>query len=173
MSDPCIAALKYVSGQSTKDVLKRFADTLLKQGVNVHGLRQENVQGPDGQRLGVDAIDIHTGDRIPLLRPTPFELNNKQCSLNLAQLSEATGILRRAVQANPDIVLVERFSKAESDGGGLADDLMALMASGIPTVVSVHADEYEAWLSYSGGLADDVDSTVEALNQWWTAARAR
>ena len=169
MSDPCIAALKYASGQSAKDVLKRFAESLQKQDVNVHGLRQENVQGPDGQRLGVDAVDIHTGKRIPLLRPTPYELNNKQCSLNLARLSEATGILRRAARANPDIVLVERFSKAESDGGGLADDLMSLMASGIPTVVSVHADEYEAWLRYSGGLAIEVDGTVEALSQWWTA----
>lgn len=172
MSDslqPRIAALYTGSSQTSKDVLKTFAKDLLSQGVLVHGLLQENILDAHGVRMGVDAIDIHTQNRIELMRPSPYERKHKKCSLNLAQLSEATRILRRAVDEKADIVLVERYSKTESDGGGLADDLLNLMASGIPTVVSVLEDERAAWLRYCGGLADTIDCHQDALINWWNA----
>lgn len=168
MPDPRIAAVYYRSGHTPKDVFKVFVQRMIERGVNVHGLLQENLLDADGTRWGVDGVDIKTNAHIPLLRPTRFELENKRCSLNLAQLSEVTGILRRALEEPAEIAVIERFSKTESDGGGLADDLLALMASGIPTVVSVLEDEKEAWLRYSGGLAKEVDCSVEALMAWWT-----
>jgi len=172
MPDPCIAAVCYRSGPTTKGILKSFVQQMLNQGVDVQGLLQENLLNDDGSRWGVDAVDIKTNAHIPLMRPTQFERDNKRCSLNLAQLTEATEVLRRALESSAELCVVERFSKTESDGGGLADDLMALMASGIPTVISVHEDEYEAWLHYSGGLAEPVDGTLTALMAWWDRAHA-
>lgn len=166
-SQPRIAAVCYAPGQPVRDVLEAFAAHLKGQGVDVHGLLQEKLFGKAGVCTGVDAIDIATNQRIALSRPTRYERDHKVCSLNLGQLAEATGVLRRALEQNADIALVERFGKTERDGGGLADDLMALMASGMPTVVSVPQDEFEAWQKFSGGLGDVVACDLDALTKWW------
>lgn len=166
MSEPRIAAVVYAPGQSAGQVLGAFVSGLKEHGVNVHGVLQETTEGH-----GMDAIDIQTGARTPLKRPTRYELDNKLCSLNLHQLAEATMVLRRALDQGADIVVVERFGKTERDGGGLADDLLALMASGIPTMVTVPEEELEAWTRFSGGLGDIVPCELSALQTWWKRQR--
>lgn len=166
-TQPRIAAVCYAPGDQVRDVLQAFAAQLKAQGVDVHGLLQEKLFGEQGACTGVDAIDIATNQRIALSRPTRYELDNKVCSLNLGQLAEATSVLRRALDEHADIALVERFGKTERDGGGLADELLALMASGTPTVVSVPQAEFEAWQRFSGGLGDVIACDLTALTKWW------
>ena len=119
MSEPRIAAIRYARGQAVRPVLDAFVATLKDKGLNVHGLLQEVLWDADGERQGTDAIDIATGERTPLKRPSPFERNNRVCSLSLEKLAEATMVLRRALDAKADVVVVERFGKTEGEGGGL------------------------------------------------------
>lgn len=164
MSDVRIAAILYASGDDVTGVLDAFVRALQDRGLDVHGIRQE-----DAPNHGKDAIDIKTGERTPLKRPSAYEHEHGLCALDLGQLAEATRTLRRARQESADIVVVERFGKAERAGDGLADDLLALMADGIPTVVSVPEEEREAWNHFTDGLGDVLACDVEALMKWWDA----
>jgi len=157
-----IAAIRYAPDHPVRPVLDAFIDTLRGRGLAVHGLVQETAEGH-----GKDAIDLATGERIPLKRPTRYEREHKLCSLDLSQLAAASMALRRAVDESADAVVVERFGKAERDGGGLADDLLACMASGTPTLVTVPEDELEAWARFSGGLGAVLACDLDALLQWW------
>ena len=143
MSEPRIAAIRYAPGQSTRPALDAFVAGLKSDGVQVHGLVQESTGGH-----GMDAIDIITGAHIAIKRPTRYEADNKMCSLNLSQLAEASMVLRRALDGDADVVVVERFGKAERDGDGLADELLALMASGTPTKVKVPEEELDSCTRY-------------------------
>ena len=167
MSMPRIAAIHYAKGKVARPVLEAFVTELKARGVSVHGLFQEILWDENGERQGTDAIDIRTQERIPLKRPSPYERNNRVCSLSLSKLAEATMILRRGLDENADVVVVERFGKAERDGGGLADDLLALMSNGTPTMITVPDAELEAWQEFSGNLGDVVDCDVDALLAWW------
>lgn len=170
MSEPRIAAIRYAPRQAVRPVLDAFVAELMRRGLAPHGLFQEVLWDADGERQGTDAIDIRTGERIPLKRPSPYERNNRVCSLSLAKLAEATMVLRRALDENAPVVVVERFGKTERDGGGLADDLLALMAGGIPTMVTVPEAELEAWQTFSGGLGEVLDCELDVLLKWWDAA---
>lgn len=150
-----------------RPVLDAFVAELKRRGIEPHGLFQEVLWDENGERQGTDAIDIHTSTRFPLKRPSPFERNNRVCSLDLARLAEATMVLRRALEQNAAIVVVERFGKTERDGGGLADDLLALMASGTPTLVTVPDVEFEAWKRFTGGLDEVLACDCDALLAWW------
>ena len=162
MSDVCIAAIRYATDDDVAAVLDAFTAELKRRGLDVHGIRQEDTPGH-----GKDAIDIQTGQRTPLKRPSTYEHEHGLCSLDLSQLAAATQTLRRARDAGADVVVVERFGKAERGGGGLADDLLALMADGIPTVVTVPEEELEAWTRFTGGLGDVLPCEAEALAEWW------
>ncbi len=165
MCKPRIAAVRYAPGQNVRAVLEAFIAYLRAANVDVHGLVQE----PHGSGGALDAIDIRTAARIPLKRPTAYEMDNGVCSLDLAQLAEAAMILRRALDQNAEAVIVERFGKIERDGGGLAPDLLQVMAAGLPTVISVPEEELDAWATFSGGLGVVLPCALPALTHWWTS----
>lgn len=167
MPSPRIAAIHYAKGQLARPILEEFVAELKTRGVTVHGLFQEVLWDENGERQGTDAIDIQTQERIPLKRPNAHERNSRVCSLSLSRLAEATMVLRRALEADADVVVVERFGKAERDGGGLADDLLALMANGTPTMITVPEAELEPWREFSGNLGDVIACDVDALLAWW------
>jgi len=173
MSNPPIAGVVYERGAPIRDVMKAFVHDLKSTGVNVHGILQEVPKelDPATAGCGVDAIDVKTGEHVALVRPTQYELDNKICSLDLSRLAEASMILRRALDEHADIVVVEKFGKHEKDGGGLSADLLAIMAEGIPTVISVPMDEQAAWETFSGGLGVILNCDLDQLKTWWSTTK--
>jgi len=174
MSNPPIAGILYERGAPIRDVMKAFVAALKADGINVHGILQEVPKelDPANAGCGVDAIDIKTGDHVALVRPTQYELDNKICSLDLSRLAEASMSLRRALDEHADIVVVEKFGKHEKDGGGLSDELLAVMAEGIPTVVTVPKVEEESWGRFCGGLGDLLQCDLDDVLAWWSKVKA-
>lgn len=165
MCKPRIAAVRYAPGQNVHAILNAFIIDLKAAHVDVHGV----IQKPHANGGNLDAIDIRTAICIPLKRPTQYEMDNGVCSLDLSQLAEASMILRRALEQNAAVVVVERFGKIERNGGGLAADLLQVMAAGLPTVVSVPEEELKAWDTFSGGLGVVMPCELNALRQWWSS----
>ena len=171
---PLVVGVVYERGEPIRDVMRGFVDSLKAEGFNVHGILQEKPEGVDTSAAGcgVDAIDINTNSKVALVRPTQYELDNNICSMDLSRLAEAAQILRRAISQSADIVVVEKFGKHEKDGGGLSDDLMAVISEPIPTVVSVPKDELASWCTFTGGMDVQVDCDLQALQGWWEKAHA-
>jgi len=169
MSSPPIAGVVYQRGAPIRDVMKAFVDQLRGADINVHGILQQvpKDMDPTAAGCGVDAIDIKTGAHVALVRPTQYELDNKICSMDVAMLAEASMILRRALEDHADIVVVEKFGKHEKDGGGLSDDLLAVMAENIPTIVSVPEIELDSWLRFTGGLSTQLPCDLDQILSWW------
>lgn len=174
MPNPPIAGIVYERGALIRDVMKAFVRELQVTGINVHGILQEAPKDLDPAALGcgVDAIDIKTGNHVALVRPTQYELDNKICSLDVSQLAEASMILRRAQADHADIIVVEKFGKHEKDGGGLSDELMAVMAENIPTLVSVPQDEQASWERFTGGLGATLACDLDQILAWWNRVRS-
>jgi len=161
------AAVLYTPETEARFVLTRFAEELKNQGLKVGGLVQEFLSDEDGNKTGLDAIAIDTGERIPINRPTESDKINHVCSLDHAALTESTGALRRAISNKVDLIVVEKFGEQEQKGGGLADEILSAMAEGIPTLVLVPAAALEEWNRFSGGMADLVACSPEAVRRWW------
>ncbi|HEY9079518.1 DUF2478 domain-containing protein [Magnetovibrio sp.] len=174
MPNPPIAGIVYERGAPIRTVMKAFVDALRADGVKVRGILQESPEDldPAAAGCGVDAIDIDSGDHVPLVRPTQYELDNNICSMNVAKLAEASMILRRALEEHAEIVVVEKFGKHEKDGGGLSDDLMAVMAENIPTVVSVPENELESWQRFTGGLGAQLPCDLDQILAWWQSLKS-
>jgi len=174
MPNPPVAGIVYERGAPIRDVMKAFVRTLRGAGVNVHGILQETPDDldPAAAGCGVDAIDIKTGEHVALVRPTQYELDNNICSMNVAMLAEASMILRRALEDRADIVVVEKFGKHEKDGGGLSDELMAVMAENIPTVVSVPQIELDSWSRFTGGLGAQLPCDLDQILAWWKSCKS-
>lgn len=161
------AAVIYTPETTQASILAAFASELKTQGFKVGGLIQKPHFDAAGVKDGIDAIAVDSGEHIPLKRPTQSDYVNGVCSLDHAALTESTGALRRAIDNRYDLMVVEKFGEQEQKGAGLADEILAAMAEGIPVLILVPQSGLEQWQRFSGGLADLLPYEPEAVRRWW------
>lgn len=168
MSDEIICAgIFYVPKTKRAPVLADFAIELSKKGVRVGGIVQMARIDDEGVKSGIDAIELDTGRRIAINKPTPESRSAKECTLQPHSLADSTSAIRRAVEGRVDLIIIEKFGEQEQKGKGMADDIMEAMASGIPTLVAVPNDGVDAWEKATGGLASKLSYDMDALRAWW------
>jgi nucleoside-triphosphatase THEP1 len=74
-------------------------------------------------------------------------------------------VLRRALADRPDVVIVNKFGKSESEGGGLRDVIADVVGAGIPLLISVPRRNLDAWRSFAGDAATEIDLDVGMAEQ--------
>ena len=63
-------------------------------------------------------------------------------------------------------MMLNRFGRAEAEGGGLRSAFVRAMEAGIPVLTAVGAPYTEAWSQFHGRLAIDLPADLEAVLAW-------
>ena len=171
MTETTFAAAVYARDLQARDALSDFAAELRGQGVRVAGLVQEVLRDDDGTMTGIDMVELDTGRRIAINRPTKENLENKTCSLNTNALAESTEALRRAIREKADLIVLEKFGEQEQKGQGLSDEIFAAIAEEIPLLIAVPEFALPLWQERSGELGETLPYDVAAFQQWWNSVR--
>ncbi len=166
--DICLAGAFYVSRKREPGLLKRFVDELSAQGWRVGGIVQEILLDEDGNAIGIDAIEIDTGARIAINRPTKTDRMHKTCSLDTTKLAETSSAIERAVESGMDLIIVEKFGEQEQQGAGMAGDILHAVSEGVPTLVAVPDGVRDLWREFTGEMGDEVDFNYQSLHDWWS-----
>ena len=164
MTDAFAAAV-YTPKQADKSALPAFVRSLKADHVSVAGILQESRLDLDDGTRTIESVDISTGHRIPIKRPMADE---KECGLDVANLVESSAVLRAAVRARPDLVVIEKFGDQEQKGEGLLDEIMQIIAEGIPLLIAVPEPALDIWLRQCGGLGVTLPYTQDAMRDWWS-----
>lgn len=167
MPEIALAGALYPSRQRELGLMRAFADEVIADGWRVGGIIQEVLKDDDGNITGIDAIELDTGNRFEINRPTESDREHKTCSLNTLVLAEAGGELDRAIRARADLVLIEKFGEQEQQGGGLADEILRAVSEGIPTLVAVPSGVRDVWLEFTGEMGEEMDFNIESFRAWW------
>ncbi len=100
-------------------------------------------------------------------QPGHTSAHDASCTLDTAALADAGVPLRRALDNRPDLVIVEKFGEQEQGGGGLMDDILHVIAEGLPILVLVPGPALARWRELTGGVVAEVPCEAEALRRWW------
>jgi hypothetical protein len=152
---PVVAAARLVPG--TAALLADFAAAVEAAGYVVRGL----IQRPAGGHL----IDLAGGRRFPIMQD--LGPGSRSCRVDPRGVAEASAVLREAADLGADLVLVNRFGKLEAHGGGLAAEMLAIMAAGIPLLTAVDDGNLVRWLDFTGGAGTLLPPERDALQDWW------
>jgi nucleoside-triphosphatase THEP1 len=166
------AAAIYAPEQAQRDALTSFVAELRREGVRVGGLLQEAAHDDDGQKAGIDLVDISSARRFPINRPTRESLKYHTCSLDASVLVDSSAVLRRDIEQQVDLIVLEKFGEQEQKGPGRADEIFAAIAAGIPLLIAVPEDALALWRERSGDLGDILDFTPASFRRWWQTAQA-
>ena len=167
------AAAVYRPKAGDRKAVARFVDSLKRSNFRVGGILQEKVYLGDSGMRRVDAINIATGQRISINKPTSENWRNRVCSLDVSALAATAAILRGAIEDQVDLIIVEKFGDEEREGKGLIDEILQGIASGIPLLIAVPETNLDAWTKRSGGMGDVLPFDEEAFDDWWALLKGK
>jgi hypothetical protein len=159
-----LGVMQTEKGDGTETVMAEFVAFLLAQGKNVGGLIQVNTHHPDGLSQ-VELVDVRTQDRY--LISQPLGKASTGCRLDPAGLCDASAVLRREIDAKPDLIVINKFGIAEAEGKGILQELFTALELGIPVLTSVSGRYRDDWNKIMDDSGQFLAPTVSALKNWW------
>lgn len=166
-----VAAILYRPQDDVDGLLADFAHNLAQSGERIGGVVQHNVKDGAGCQIGMAAVDLMTGAEISICQP--LGSGAMACKLDAAGLAEAAVAVARAITADVDLVVINKFSKQEAAGGGLRDELAGAITAGIPVLTAVPEKCLDAWNDFTGGIGTTLLCERGAIEGWWQELSAR
>ena len=161
------AAVVFRQGQHNRQALAEFAAELADGGCRLGGMVQEAFFDDEGRRTHIDSVDLATGERVMINQPSRTWPDSPTCTLDTAALADAGAPLRRALVDRPDLVIAEKFGEQEESGAGLLEEILAVIAEGLPILVLVPEPALERWRELTGGDVMELPCEARALGRWW------
>ena len=146
------AGFAAVAYDETLDVDAIFAEAvaiLRRQGVVIAGLLQRFGETLQNGKRSMWLDNIATGAAIRLDRPDAPDAAS--CILDPDALARASCVMRRAVAAGPDLIVVNPFGQAEADGRGTRSVIADAVRSGALVLTAVR---YNLLMDLEGFLGD-------------------
>jgi hypothetical protein len=166
-----LAAIVYRPADDVDSLLARFAGDLSGRGHRLGGIVQRNTKGARGQRERMEVIDLMTGTAVRICQFLGKEA--AACRLNPAGLAEAATAVTRAVEADVELVIVNKFSKQEAAGRGLRAEIADAVTAGLPLLTAVSDSCYDAWMSFTGGFGTTLLCERRIVEDWWEETSMR
>ena len=161
-NDLPLGIVKYDGGEGG-NILSRCAHALKQGGYTIAGVIQTDVQRAGQRKCDMYLEDISTGRT---LRISQFRGNEARgCRLDHAALAEAMTLVESAVAASPQLLILNKFGKEESQGRGFLPLMAEALSRGIPVLTGVNELNKAACETLLGGswvaLRPDESEIVE------------
>jgi molybdate transport system ATP-binding protein len=159
-----VGVLLYDTSVEVDAILTSAVEQLRGCGATVGGLLQRfGEQLPNGKyRMWVD--DIITGQSIRLDKPRGAGAS--ACILDPDALAQAGCMLRRITEAPPDLIIVNRFGRAEANGGGMRPEIADAIYSGAAVLISARFTYLEALEGFLGAPPTVLPPSAAAIARW-------
>jgi nucleoside-triphosphatase THEP1 len=137
-------------------------------GLKLAGVLQRDLHRPGRRRCDMDLIDLATG-RIIRISEDRGNLA-RGCRMNTGALAEVAEMVEDAIRTGaPDLVILNKFAKAEEEGGGMRDAIAAAVSQGIPLLMSVGTQAVPALEQFAGELVTLIDADEALVGAWLSA----
>lgn len=166
-----LAAIVFDRHEQPDPLLAAFLDAAVRRGVRIAGLVQEQLcEGACAWERDAQVRDLVTGERLPIMQDLGRDATG--CHVDPSAIAVAAKMLDRAREGAPDLLVVNRFGRLESEGAGMLAELGQAFLDGLPIVICVPKRYLEAWDAFAAGLDVKLPPTREAIEAWWDAIAA-
>jgi nucleoside-triphosphatase THEP1 len=165
---PMLAAIRYERTFDINGTLQKVVKSLWQDGVTVGGVLQEAEFRQNGCCALLNIVDIRTGKTERITQDCGRESHG--CKLDPRGLAAISHCITDAIDADVDLVIINKFGRAESEGGGLLSCIADAISAGIPILTTVREPYIAAWNMYHGGLAVELPTKIDTILQWYVAS---
>ena len=153
-----------IAGRGETDrFLAAVAARLEMAGLRLAGTVQSNTARADRTRCDMDLRVLPDG---PVYRISEDRgAAARGCMLDHGALEQTVAEVARRMDG-ADLLIVNKFGKAESEGRGLVPVISDALARGLPVLVGVNGLNLPLYLDFAGGLSAALPATEETVAAW-------
>ncbi|MBE9477441.1 MAG: DUF2478 domain-containing protein [Proteobacteria bacterium] len=149
------------------EILAHLATKLAESGLRTCGVAQTNTSNEECQHpCDMDVLVLPDGPVIRISQSLGSEA--KGCRLDPAALEGAVAEVSTRLAKGADVLILNKFGKHEAEGRGFRDVVAEALSQDIPVITGVNKQNLEAFLEFTGGMAEQVPATVDDLSNWLT-----
>lgn len=161
---PLLAAIRYGAGFDINRFLVEVAADLRGQGLDIGGVLQEAEADSDPICMRLNVVDIRTGKSARITQERGRD--SQGCKLDPRGLADISHCVTDAIRAGVDLIIINKFGRAESEGSGLLSCFAEAVTAEIPVLTTVREPYVDAWGAFHGGLATDLSATKRVVVEW-------
>lgn len=150
----------------TDELLLNLAADLENRGIRARGVVQTNIDCPSGGPCDMDVRVLPDGPVIRISQSLGAEARG--CRLDPAALETAVGLVDASLDAETDLLIINKFGKHEADGRGFREVIGKAMMQGTPVLVGLNNLNAKAFEAFAGGTAVALEPNLEVLARWVT-----
>lgn len=163
MKDKPLAVIVFEDdGNTTAQLLWRVVKTLQAKGLAVDGLL--NKLDEEGNYVGEVICSLNDEREYRIL--VDRGAGAQGCRLDSVALAESSAVPREALDRGIDLLVLNKFGIAESEGEGLIAELARAVSEGVPVLSTVHDKYADAWREFSGDLGIELFPMEEEVLEW-------
>jgi hypothetical protein len=159
-----VGVLLYETSDEVDIILTAALERIRARGITVGGLLQHAGERlPSGRcRMWVD--DIVTGQSIRL--DLPRGVGASACIVDPDALAQAACLLRRTIETQPGLIVVNRFGHAEAEGGGMRPEIADAVCSGAVVLLAARCSYRNALEDFLGGPPTVLPLDAGSIAEW-------
>ncbi len=162
-----IAALQHSSGATIDGALLEITGRLKEQGYRLAGAVRASTVPQDEERCDLILEDLSTSTVHSLSQN--LGSGSHACRLDDGALGVMAERIEASLQAGPDILIVNKFGKEESEGRGMRAPIVKAVEQGIPVLVGLNSGRVQAWNEFCGAASELFGPGDPALDRWLDA----
>jgi hypothetical protein len=159
-----VGVLPYEKYVAVDVVLAKAVDHLRARGISVGGLLQRTGEPHSNGQLSIWLDDIGNNETIRLDQPRGP--GAKDCIVDPDALAHAACLLRRAIERGHDLIVVNRFGYAESEGGGMRAEIADAVCSDAVVLIAVRASRLDGLERFLGGAGSVLPLSAASIADW-------
>lgn len=145
-------------------ILAGLASDLAARGIRCCGTVQINTDRCDAGPCDMDVLVLPDG---PVLRISQnLGAGARGCRLDPEALEIAVGHAAARLNANTQLLIVNKFGKHEAEGRGFRDVIAEALAMDVPVLVGLNTLNKAAFDVFAGELATQIPPDKDALAKW-------
>lgn len=153
----------------TDRILAGTAGHLMARGYRLTGVVQTNIHRPERYHCDMDLRVLPDGPVTSITQNLGAQ--SRGCRLDPAALEAVTAEISRRIAGSgsgggPDLLILNKFGKHEAEGRGFRPVIAEALGLGMAVLLGVNALNRDAFLSFAGGLAEELPASVPTLADW-------
>jgi hypothetical protein len=144
-------------------ILGQLAKDLMAEGVALIGAVQHTTR-EDGAKQDMALHLLPNGPRIGISQDLGKGATG--CSLDPEGLEHAAGLIAAALDASPDLLLLNKFGKQEAEGQGFRAVIGAALTQDIPVIIGVGRAKLPQFQDFCGDFGEELPRDIARLRDW-------
>jgi nucleoside-triphosphatase THEP1 len=157
-----LIGVNFERGTEIDDILRKVAENLRAKGLSVAGLLQLRGDGSSDCDCRMMCLeDLSTGIKHPISESRGPEAQG--CHLDRQALVVLAQQVEQNLSGDTDILIINRFGQAESEGRGFRGAIEKALTLGVQVIIAYRAEYLREWQEFEGGLATQAVAEVDTI----------